>query len=145
MVRRHAEQVIQVMQDQVVIHADALASGRLPQDNLLALFAAGRPGPVAENDGNDRKVDTDPDSSFVHSADYRSATWRGQQFTFTPRQAQIVEILHHAHTAHTPDVSWRTIKNRLAIEGRMSGVFKRHSAWNTLVVSRRQGLYRLDL
>jgi hypothetical protein len=57
---------------------------------------------------------------FTHSEDYRTVTIRGKTHTLTAQQAQMVEILHQAHSDGNPDVSVALILERLE---------KSHSRW----------------
>ena len=48
--------------------------------------------------------DSAEQSGFTHSVDYRSVSLHGKPYSLTSRQAQIIEILHHAHESRNRDV-----------------------------------------
>ena len=83
---------------------------------------------------------------FSASEDYRSVTYKGDSHILTQNQSIMVRLLHRAHLAGHPDVG----KDRLllAIESETSEVrssFKNSPLWNSLIVRKRRGTYRLDL
>ena len=86
------------------------------------------------------------DVDFLPGADYRSVKWRGRVYVLTPRQAEVVGILHQAYRTGRPALSRDVITERMrAPVGRFRDIFKGSPLWRTLVVSSRQGVYRLDI
>jgi hypothetical protein len=86
---------------------------------------------------------------FNHSADYRSIRWQGSSYLLTPRQAQIVQILHEAYIAGTPELSNACILEKLeATTSRLRDSFKGTDLWGTgkmIIPCERRGMYRLNL
>lgn len=75
------------------------------------------------------------ESHFNHSPDYISVKWKEETFTFTSRQAQVVEILHKGFLNGTPDVGQAYILENLGSpNSRLKDTFKNHSAWGTFIV-----------
>src|SRR5579862_18020 len=72
--------------------------------------------------------------AFRHSADYRSVKWQGENFTFTSKQAPIVELLHKAAKNGTPEVSHAALLVEAGCEKsrRLRDLFKHHPAWGRL-------------
>ena len=130
MLRRQAEFVLRVVEEQLAAAVPRLARGELPADSLIGLLAA-----------EQARAD-----ELRHSADYASVSWRRDDFLFTPSQAAVIRNLHRAHEQRLG-----ALNSALALEGsgregaRMSDVFKRHPAWGTLVVTAGKSAYRLDL
>lgn len=89
---------------------------------------------------------TNGQDDFIHGPDFRSATWKEEQYSFTPMQAQIIEILYSAFQSGTPEVS----KDYILVElnspaQRLRDVFKKHPAWDRLVIKgSTKGTYRLN-
>jgi len=122
----------------------------------LELFRSGEPiGPRAKRG----KLRTNAESAkpkspaaskatvFAPSDDYRSATFRGKSYSFTSRQAQVVEMLHEAYLNGTPELGKDHILEKLGSpNSRLRDTFKKHPAWNSLIVSgEKRGAYRLNL
>ena len=130
MLRRQAEFVLLVVEEQLAAAVPHLARGALPANSLIGLLAA-----------EQARAD-----EFWYSSDYASVTWRGRQFVFTGSQATVVGNLHRAR-----EQGLGALSSALALEGsgregaRMSDVFKRHPAWGTLIVRVGRSAYRLDL
>lgn len=141
LLKRHAASVLGVMESQVAMRTQEVASGRLPPNSLLALVASG----VTPTDESIRTNGEHED--FRHSEDFRSVFLRGREYTLTTQQAQIVEMLYDAHKNKTPDLSDDYILDRLGSPGsRFRDSFRNSDAWGTLVVSgKRRGTYRLNL
>jgi 7-cyano-7-deazaguanine synthase in queuosine biosynthesis len=130
LVRRHSKSVMGVMADQVRIASTDIVSGNLPPTCGIRLSAQAGTGAGAD---------------FLPSDDYRSAKWQGWEYTFTPRQAKVVKMLHQVWRAGVPTMSWNQIKERLnSYPERMSDIFKKSPAWGTLVIEVGRGLYRLN-
>jgi hypothetical protein len=85
-------------------------------------------------------------SDFEYSWDYRRIEYAGETFTFGPKQARVVQLLHRAHIEGDP---WRTGQQLLDHAGssadRVRDLFKSQSAWPKLIVSDGRGLYRLAI
>ena len=130
MFRRQAEFVLRVIELHLAAAVPRLARGEIPRKSLVGVLTAEQ-GPVDE---------------FRQSAGYASVTWRGQGFVFTRSQAVVIQNLHAAHEQGLPSLG-----SAPALEGsgressRMSDVFKRHPAWNSLVVRVGKSTYRLAL
>jgi len=84
---------------------------------------------------------------FSPSDDYRSAAFRGQRYSFTSRQAQVIEMLHKAFAKGTPALGKDHILEQLeSSNSRLRDTFKKHPAWGSLIVSgEKRGTYRLNL
>jgi hypothetical protein len=84
---------------------------------------------------------------FEHSDDYTWVKIRGKQFTLTPTQASVVQILHESYTRGKPDVSKKSILGKIEHEtSRLRDIFKStRGAWKVLVRSERRGVYRINL
>jgi len=65
--------------------------------------------PVLDSDKTTQTVKSKPTNGpaavFTHSADFRSVTLRGETYTLTAQQAQMIKILREAHSSGNPDVS----------------------------------------
>ncbi|MCL0055486.1 hypothetical protein M1N56_06415 [Dehalococcoidia bacterium] len=88
---------------------------------------------------------------FTHSTDYRSVSWKGEQFTFTVTQSFCIEILHRNFRKGIPWVSSREIINHLhgkeRSNNRIKSIFGDHPAFGTLIIraQERRGMYRLNI
>jgi hypothetical protein len=115
------------------------------------------PGPfsVSEAKFELEKIHEKIFGGFHHSPDYRSAYWKGEGFTFTPTEAEIVELLHKTWENDTPDLGQayiigvledRSRKEELSSNARVSEYFKGNPAWNTLIVKgKSKGTLRLNI
>lgn len=76
---------------------------------------------------------------------YRSAKWRGQEFQFTVMQAGVVKLLAEASARGTPDVPGQQLLEDVdSCQMELKRLFRKHPAWNTLIVSgAKRGLRRL--
>ncbi len=85
--------------------------------------------------------------TFVHSKDFRSVTWKGESFTFTSRQAQVIEMLYNAFKTKTPCVGKdRILEDLDSPSSRLRDTFKNSPAWKTLIIAgERRGTYRLNI
>ncbi len=139
MLGRHATTVVQVMANQIAAAKEELVLQKLPPNCLIRLVAA--PGSLPSTAA--------PPTGFQASEDYTSVMWRGQHFTFTEVQATAVEFLHNAWKRNLPDVRHSQIVAHLQSRGfytkRLRDAFAGSEAWGTLIVSKRKGIYRLDL
>jgi hypothetical protein len=87
-------------------------------------------------------------TKFAHSPDYRSVTLQRKLYCLTPRQAQVVEILHEAHQSGNTDVSIAYILEQLETPGsRWQDTFKSNpQAKKALIKSgERKGTLRLNI
>ena len=83
---------------------------------------------------------------FRHSPDYATVIWKGQAFYFNRHQAACVRLLHEGWMNGTELLGGDYLLGALGSASRMSDLFKRHPAWNHLIVhGGPKGLYRLDL
>lgn len=80
-----------------------------------------------------------------HSEDYRTCTWHGADFAFTPTQAKVIGVLWEAAENGVPDVSQETLLEAAGSEGnRLRDVFRNNPAWGTLIVAgATRGSFRL--
>lgn len=84
--------------------------------------------------------------AFDHTDDYRWVRIGTYESTQTESQAMAVKVLHRAHLQGRPDVRWEMIAANLeSSPAKMSDVFKGQRGWQNLIVSRKQGTYRLNL
>ncbi len=106
--------------------------------------SAGEPNALPEASG--KKTDKMKDV-FQHSDDFRSVTWKGKKFTFTSRQAQVIELLYDASQNNTPDVGKDYILEQLdSPSSRLRDTFKNSPVWGTLIIrGKKKGTYRLNL
>jgi hypothetical protein len=83
--------------------------------------------------------------SFMHSADYRHLTWRGQEFTAGAMQSRIIRALHDASKAEMPWVSGKVLMQQAgSISNNLLQLFKvKH--WDELIESDGRGNYRLNV
>jgi hypothetical protein len=88
-----------------------------------------------------------PPGGFEHSEDYTSVIIRGEPFTLTSRQAQVIEILHEEYTRGTPDVGTAFILEKINCKtSRLRDIFRsRPAARKALVKSFSKGTVRLNL
>ena len=90
-------------------------------------------------------------TSFRAGEGYASVYWRGHRFSFTKKQAYIIELLHEQWKMGCPDVRQDTLLDSLGIIGkdaRLRQVFRKHDAWGTLIIHAEgspRGTYRLDI
>lgn len=84
---------------------------------------------------------------FWLSEDNRSATWRGEQLGFTPRQGEIVRMLYVASRQPVRELSQDYLLGKTGSEGlTLRDVFRRSKAWKRLIVQgSTRGMYRLDI
>jgi hypothetical protein len=85
---------------------------------------------------------------FRHSPDYRSVTHRGKQHSLTPRQAQMIQILHEAYQNWTPEVSIHAILEQLGTSAsRWQDTFKGNPDAREALITKgkSKGTLRLNL
>jgi hypothetical protein len=81
---------------------------------------------------------------FRHGPDYRDCMWNGTHYTVTATQAACVKVLWEAWEHGTPEVGQQHILETAGSESSsLKDVFKGSTAWKTMIVSTRQGLFRL--
>jgi hypothetical protein len=104
--------------------------------------------------GSSTPTNSDPQSNapkseeFTHSEDYRSVTVRGQNFTLTSRQAQVIQILDENRRNGTPEVGKDYLLEKLETpNSRLRDSFKSNlPAWKILVkVGTKKGTFRLNV
>lgn len=121
---RQAAAVLDVVERQIETSKSDLARGNLPSRNLLVLLAV------------EQARDADDSSALQASDGYGTirVPWRSEPFTFTPPQAVVIRNLDRARQAGTSPLSSEEALAGSGRDGdRMSNVFKKHPAWNTLV------------
>lgn len=85
---------------------------------------------------------------FRFSADFREVHWHGQLFRFSKTQAAIVELLHQAKKADTPDVQQAALLEQAGSQSmRLTELFRRGDgarAWGLFIIQGDEpGSYRL--
>jgi hypothetical protein len=82
---------------------------------------------------------------FEYSPDYSTVTLRGQAFSLTKRQARVVDLLHKAYEAKTPELLHGYILEKLSTpQSRLRDSFRKPGLWNSLFISSR-GKIRLNI
>jgi hypothetical protein len=125
-----------------VCEASATFCARLERKALVTIGAEERSADTLENMTNAAA------SPFSHSEDYRTVTVRGQTHLLTPRQAQMIEILHEARKNRTPEVSNAHILERLDTpNGRWQDTWKSNKEARDALIQggARKGTLRLNL
>jgi len=84
-----------------------------------------------------------------HGPDFRSVSWDGHTYTFSPTQAACVKVLWTAYDNGTPEVGETTILEEAGSDGsKLRDVFKSgktfHPAWRKMIVQGRKGAFRLS-
>jgi hypothetical protein len=97
--------------------------------------------------------------SYTFGPNYRSANWYDQPYSFSPREAEIVEILAEAYDAGVPDVDAGALLGLSNDERRAKGkkesyahrvrdIFRDNPAWGTMIVPGKgrgkKGTYHLN-
>jgi len=86
---------------------------------------------------------------FKHSPDYRSVSLRGQPFSLTPIEAQVIKILHEVRENDTPDISLTYLIQEICGSesnyGKLKDIFRNNDARKTLIKQSGKGLYRLNV
>lgn len=102
----------------------------------------GTPAVLAETEAVPEKAE-----EFNHSEDYRSIRWRGESYSLTSRQAQVVEMLWQAHHQGSLEVSKDYILEKLGSpSSRLRDSFRRSELWGHVIVpGSKRGTYRLNL
>jgi hypothetical protein len=82
---------------------------------------------------------------FSVSSEGRSVNWNGEQIWLTSRRGQAMQILYDHYKSGTPDVSDEQILVELGTSNsRLRDTFRDSPLWNTLIVSKTNGMHRLD-
>ena len=85
-------------------------------------------------------------ANITHSPDYREVWFRGELFMFGEMQAKVIRHLHEAWKSGSPWVSGKAILRRVGsddVAAKLANLFRRHPAWQRLLLSSGRGLYRL--
>ena len=85
---------------------------------------------------------------FKHSEDYSSVSLNGKPFTLTPRQAQVIQLLHAAYENGTPEIGSQFILEKIETpNSRLRDTFRSNlDAWKTLVkAGTKRGTVRLNI
>lgn len=85
---------------------------------------------------------------FKHSEDYSSVSLNGKPFTLTPRQAQVIQLLHAAYENGTPEIGSQFILEKIeSPNSRLRDTFKSNpDAWKTLIkAGAKKGTVRLNI
>lgn len=97
---------------------------------------------------NEQNASQVRENNFKFSPDFRSVSLRGQSFTLTSRQAQVVEILYNAYLQGPPDIGQDYILEKLGSPtSRLRDTFRsRKEAWGVLIIKGNSpGTYRLNI
>jgi hypothetical protein len=86
----------------------------------------------------------DPDTPLF-SEDYRSGRWKNYRFTFSTKQAAVMQKLHSHWLQGTPEVSKDVLLDAAGSDASaLRDLFRGHIAWKTLIISGTgSGLWRL--
>jgi hypothetical protein len=77
-----------------------------------------------------------PTGADTHSPDFASVRWRGQVYTFSPKQRRVVAALWRAREQGYEWVSTEALLEAAeSLGGRVKELFKGHPAWGVLIVS----------
>lgn len=81
----------------------------------------------------------------THSPDFRLVVWNDRRYPFSEVQARIVRVLWEAWEGDEQlDVAQDVLLREAgSVASRLVDLFRRHGAWNDLIVSDRPGHYRL--
>src|SRR5262249_52852577 len=91
-------------------------------------------------------VDLVENAPARHSVDFRTVTWFGKEYRFTPTQAHCVKVLWEAWQNGTPDVGQETILEEAGSDSkRLQDLFKNHKTWRELITTVQKGSYRLNV
>ena len=88
------------------------------------------------------------ENDFLHSEDYRSINFKGERYTLTSFQAEIIQILHEAYQKNTPEIGQPFILEKInSKRSRLRDFFKSSPGiWgNVIIPGRKKGTYRLNL
>lgn len=87
-----------------------------------------------------------PDTTFIHSPDYRHVQFGKCRFLFGEVQAQVVRHLHRASSTSQP---WVHVDTLIEISGanadRLRDIFRSKKNWKKLIMMDGKGYYRLNI
>ena len=91
--------------------------------------------------------DAKPKPAATHSEDFTTVDWFGTRYLFGDGlQAKAVGCLWAEHEKGEHGLSEKTIGEKIGSEAsnyRLVSTFRKHPAWNTMIVKVQQGIYRL--
>ena len=79
------------------------------------------------------------------SPGFRSGTVRGVPYTFSDKQALVIEALHEAWESGLPRLHQDEIRGKADTSQRVGQLFRKHPAYGTLIKYDGEGFYWLDL
>jgi hypothetical protein len=90
---------------------------------------------------------------FNTGDEYRSVVYKGTQFSLSPKQAEVIQMLHEAYINGTNEVTWARIVTEIAGESskydRLSQLFRDpegKKAYRALIAKgKRKDTFRLNL
>jgi hypothetical protein len=122
-----------------------VAEQRSALNNLRVRFAQEKDAPRQTRTLRQDKPFTHTKVVFEYSPDYSTVTLRGNTFSLTKRQAKVVELLHKAYKANTPELLHAYILEQLGTpHSRLRDSFRKPGLWNSLFISSR-GKIRLKI
>jgi len=149
MIRRHGETVVRVLKGEIERSSVALARNQLPEGCLLRLVhlpKADRATDAGSAVTADPAVTRDGEPEFEHSPENRWVKLRGREWTLPPMANMVISLLTEARRVGRPDMHWKQIASKLPGEpASIHDVSKSVPDWDELVVSRRKGVFRLNL
>lgn len=110
------------------------------------LFPEEREKQLGQQGGNKNTENESP--TFKHSPDYRSVSHKGIKYSFTTKQAKVVEFLYEQYKDKIPEVSDAYIIENILENNtsKLKDTFKNCPAWGTLIVKgKTKGSRRLDI
>ncbi len=85
-------------------------------------------------------------TEFSADATYEHVSLGTRDYSLTPLQASIVQVLHEASQTKHRWVHLNDLRDRVGFDTeKISGLFRRLPAWRDLIVSDKRGYYRLNL
>ncbi len=108
---------------------------------------------LPRSDGADERANTPPQgdqrtgekSCRIHSEDFASVKWDGEEYSFSPMQAECVRILWEAWQSGAPALGQAYILEKVGSDSRrLRDLFKVHPAWGTMIVTPRKGRFQLS-
>lgn len=106
---------------------------------LLVCLATEQPELVADAANLLRRI-----QPCRHGPDFACVVWFGTTYQFTATQSHVIKPLWEAWQNGTPDVRHETLLLAAGSEAsNLRDVFRDHPAWNTMIVSKAKGTYRL--
>lgn len=101
--------------------------------------------PIRKTESAEQDETDDQTTGNSHSPDFRSVTWDGVKYTFTPNQAAVVKQLWMAWTSGNLEIGDDHLMETASIEARrLIDTFRDHPAWGRMIVTgSRRGTRRL--